>query len=435
MKTKVLKSASILTPLCIALASATISPAAIINDSLGVPTASVDLFVLQCPAGTHHVSGNITDRAPLQAPLVTLKIIKGVGKSETTDPVDGGEFPSPTVNANLGAGTYYLLVEKSGPGPEIYRVSVTCRDAFNNVLPPVAGPAPDLTNAARVAAATATAQSMSNACASLPSFYWEIGDQAARIASGSVRAPVYSADTLLNVASASKWIYGAYVVEKRLGALTAQDIKFLNFRSGYSSFDNCNNNPTVGLCLASGSNGEYDGATDGKFFYNGGHMQKHASLEGLDGLNNAGLAAEVRGQIGAEIAMTYTQPQPAGGVRTSARQYAKFLRKMLTGDLRMGRALGTHAVCTNPATCASAVNTPIPADEKWQYSLGHWVEDDPAVGDGAFSSPGAFGFYPWIDADKTYYGIVARAAVGGAAIESVKCGRLIRKAWMTGGPS
>jgi hypothetical protein len=71
-------------------------------------------------------------------------------------------------------------------------------------------------------------------------------------------------------------------------------------------------------------------------------------------------------------------------------------------------------------------------DESWHYSIGHWVEDDPKVGDGAFSSPGAFGFYPWIDASKTYYGVVARAEAPGA-LESVYCGRLIRKAWVTGG--
>ena len=46
------------------------------------------------------------------------------------------------------------------------------------------------------------------------------------------------------------------------------------------------------------------------------------------------------------------------------------------------------------------------------------------------SSPGAFGFYPWIDASKTYYGLVARLAIG-SALESVYCGRMIRKAWVT----
>jgi hypothetical protein len=295
---------------------------------------------------------------------------------------------------------------------------------------------PGLDDAARTAAATATAQSTSNACASLSSFYWEIGDRTARIASGSVHSSdairTYSATTMLNVASASKWMYAAYVVEKRSGSLTARDIRLLNFQSGYSSFDTCAAGDTVGSCLATGSNGAHTWSTHGKFLYNGGHMQKHASRMGLDDLDNAGLAAEVRGQIGTEITMTYTQPQPAGGVRTSADQYAKFLRKILAGDLRMGSALGTHAVCTNPATCASAVSTPIPGGESWHYSLGHWVEDDPRVGDGAFSSPGAFGFYPWIDSDKAYYGIVARATLGGAAIESVKCGRLIREAWIKG---
>ena len=69
----------------------------------------------------------------------------------------------------------------------------------------------------------------------------------------------------------------------------------------------------------------------------------------------------------------------------------------------------------------------------WHYSLGHWVEDDPAVGDGAFSSPGAFWFYPWIDQSKTYYGIVARKDHAGSAVDSVNCGREIRKAWMNVG--
>ena len=37
------------------------------------------------------------------------------------------------------------------------------------------------------------------------------------------------------------------------------------------------------------------------------------------------------------------------------------------------------------------------------------------AGDGAFSSPGLFGFYPWIDAGKTYYGVLARYDPTGAS--------------------
>ena len=130
-------------------------------------------------------------------------------------------------------------------------------------------------------------------------------------------------------------------------------------------------------------------------------------------------------------------------IRTDFRtDYARFLRATLKGDLQMGALLGSHAVCTNPQTCPKeAVKTPIPQTETWHYSVGHWVEDDPKVGDGAFSSPGAFGFYPWIDASKTFYGIVAREDRSGLrsddsdqkpAVQSVDCGRLIRAAWLSG---
>ena len=66
--------------------------------------------------------------------------------------------------------------------------------------------------------------------------------------------------------------------------------------------------------------------------------------------------------------------------------------------------------------------------------MGHWVEDDPVTGDGTFSSAGAFGFYPWIDATKTYYGILARedTSGGGNGFPSAECGRNIRKAFVTG---
>lgn len=302
---------------------------------------------------------------------------------------------------------------------------------------PTPAPAPaGPTDAQRSAAATATATSTTNACAGIAPFYWEIGDRNARIASGSVTSAgdptVYASSTVMSIASASKWLYASYVVGKRNGVLTDGDIKFLNFRSGYTNFSQCLQTQTVAECVAYQTNGEYSAATDGAFYYNGGHMQNHAELTmGLGPLANAALASEIQSQIGSDVNIAYTQPQLAGGVATSADDYARFLRKLLDGQLQMSALLGTHAVCTNPSTCAQALYTPIPRDTSWHYSLGHWVEDDPATGDGAFSSPGAFGFYPWVDASKTYYGIVARRVLNGY-YESTQCGAKIRKAWMTG---
>jgi hypothetical protein len=112
------------------------------------------------------------------------------------------------------------------------------------------------------------------------------------------------------------------------------------------------------------------------------------------------------------------------------------LRAIPSGDLRLGSALGTNTVCTNSSTCSSAIAAPIPQTESWNYSLGHWVEDDPVVGDHAFSSAGVLGFYPWIDSNKRFYGILARRAADGAGgtpcYDSAVCERLVRRAWMTG---
>jgi hypothetical protein len=122
-------------------------------------------------------------------------------------------------------------------------------------------------------------------------------------------------------------------------------------------------------------------------------------------------------------------------VRTTPADYAVFLRKVMSRRLVIGNLLGTNATCTNPATCSTAVSTPTPADVHWDYSNGHWLENDPVTGDGAFSSPGAFGFYPWISGDRAWYGIVARVDLTpGAYITSARCGALIRKAWVTATP-
>jgi hypothetical protein len=292
-----------------------------------------------------------------------------------------------------------------------------------------------LTEQQRSQAATDTAQSGSNACLPIRPFYWEVGDGSSAKASGSIITPtgaVYTADTAMPIASASKWLYSAYVAEVRNGVMTSSDIQFLNFRSGYTSFDRCLPGQTVDSCVAYGTNGNYTAAADGKFLYDGGHMQKHASLNGLGAMDSVALAAELRARLGNDLLLSFSQPQLAGAMNTTAADYAKVLRKQLTGDLQISKLLGSQPVCTNPLTCSQALGSPIPATESWHYSLGHWVEDDPVFGDGTFSSPGSFGFYPWIDANKKYYGILARQDVAGSGDASVSCGRLIRKAWLTG---
>jgi len=119
------------------------------------------------------------------------------------------------------------------------------------------------------------------------------------------------------------------------------------------------------------------------------------------------------------------------GNSTTGAVYAGVLRGILSGASAFGDALGTNPVRTQTTTCPSALSTSFPK-EAWDYSMGHWVEDNPATnGDGAFSSGGEFGFYPWIDSTKSYYGIISHYQAN-SAYSTIECGRLIRAAFMTG---
>jgi hypothetical protein len=300
--------------------------------------------------------------------------------------------------------------------------------------------------APRIFAATATAHG-NRACVAARPFYWEIGDQHAAFTSGTEGAPLPTASSTLPISTASQWIFGAYMVQARAGKLSAADIEALTMRSGYTNlqYDRCvqraprSQRPeTVSDCfhaphLVGGSNSDFKPTQVDRFFYNGGHFQELAARDPrLSTLSAAALSGVIGGQLGTASAFSYDSPELDAGIRTTPGAYAGFLRRILSGQLLIHDQLGANAVCTNPGRCQSALSTPLPQTENSRYSLGHWVEDDPRVGDGAFSDPGMRGFYPWIDASKTYYGVLARVSQApGAHVVSMQCGRLIRKAWLS----
>ncbi|RYZ68997.1 MAG: hypothetical protein EOP05_15500 [Proteobacteria bacterium] len=295
-------------------------------------------------------------------------------------------------------------------------------------------------SAAQIAAARSTAQTNSS-CTSLGNFYWEIGNVNSILVSGQVGSGAISRTTVHEVASASKWMFGAYVFQIKNGAPTSLDKKFLRMLAGYTSLtntscsDSSNGGDSVGACQSFGTNGGYDSGSDGVFAYDGGHYQKWAVENGMSQLTKSSLATQYRTVLGTELPITFARPQLAGGVSTSAAGYAQFLRKLISKQLSLGNNLGKEPVCTVPgAAGCTAAESPITAG--LHYSYGHWIEDD-STGDGAFSSPGAFGFYPWIDATKKFYGVISRkdnsADDGiGSGEASMVCGRKIRAAFKSG---
>jgi hypothetical protein len=316
----------------------------------------------------------------------------------------------------------------------------------------------------RIAAVAATANH-DPACTAIEPFYWELGDQSSVLASGSVGksstgAPV-TGSTQLSIASASKWVYGMYVVQSRGSAtgLMAAEIPFLNFTSGYTNMGSdtttsqcpkTDDPDTVDQCLTviNSKDGEpysyQDPSTVGKFDYDSGHLQNHARIYGSTAADLGNIGNVVVGSLGTTVAallgggadFAYTEPLLAGGIYTSGPEYGILLRRVLGGELFMLGALGSNLVCTTTAAPCNAAYTPL-VQVAWHYSIAHWVEDDAATnGDGAFSSPGAFGFYPWIDSTKTYYGVISREESTTSAIQngykSARCGRMLRQAWVTG---
>jgi hypothetical protein len=284
------------------------------------------------------------------------------------------------------------------------------------------------------------------ACSAARPFYWEIGNANGVLASGQVGV-VYNRNTRMNLASASKWILGAYAYERYGGVPPAGVHDALRMLSGYKNFNQalCALAPTVKGCFNMIGNNTQVPALVGKFFYSGGNSQyvaRDAGLLGLGDYTTAQLTAEIQLTLG--TTMEYQYPALSAGLEGSAAEYADFLRRLMkppaSGGLVMHDYLGYDTVPTQPCPsghsgCAAGGTI------DWSYGDHYWVEDNAVAGDlgggtilgpgdGAYSSAGAWGFYPWISADRQLYGIVARRGLLGTAFRvSTTCGQAIRYAY------
>jgi hypothetical protein len=281
----------------------------------------------------------------------------------------------------------------------------------------------------RAAAAGETARKHLR-CLRLDEFYWEIGDSEKTLARGWV-GNKFREHTDMEIGSAGKWLLGAYAVQKLDGKLTPEHLSLLRQTAGFGSQEMlaCQDAKTIGACQSLMT--PADPAQVGKFYDNIGGTQKLAVDLGLGDFTGADLSTEYARVMGADINFYFVIPVVAEGMTTTPASYAQFLRRILGGDLKIKSMLEDKAICATPGEeCPDAIHSPMP--KGWGYSLHHWVEGG-ETGDGAFSAPGEYGFYPWIDNKKQFYGIVARKTLEEEAdILSTRCGKVIRKAWDTG---
>jgi hypothetical protein len=281
-------------------------------------------------------------------------------------------------------------------------------------------------------------------CTPLGNFYWEIGSGTGPIY-GFSRGSTVSATTVIPIASASKWLYaGAYVQSKGYANLSSDEKKRLNFTSGYIDelTTLCGDaGTTVSACYGpSYKDVTYRPLQNGRFFYNGGHLQKLA-LDDIGARKGTGLASVmdwVNAKLGTTLPESDSDVAVAGGFSGSAAHYRFFLTQLINNQYELSSKLTVDAV---PAWNGglNVSYTPWTGGQA-HYGLGHWIEGETVNGTWSLtghSSPGAYGFYPWVNAAKTRYMVLARNRQLAANEEGEKsrvCAQTIRKAYELGVP-
>jgi hypothetical protein len=284
----------------------------------------------------------------------------------------------------------------------------------------------------------------SASCKPLGNFYWEIGNGAGPLY-GIPRGSGVSATTVMPIASASKWLYaGAYVQARGYANLSTDEKKRLNFTSGYIDENTvlCGDaGTTVSACYGPAyKNVTYRPLQNGRYFYNGGHMQKLA-LDDIGARTGTGLVSVmdwVNNRLGTTLPESDSDVAVAGGFSGSAAHYRVFLMKLLNNQYELSSKLTVDAV---PAWQGgpNVSFTPWTAGQAY-YGLGHWIEGESVNGAWTVtghSSPGAYGFYPWVNAARNRYMLLARNRQLAADEEGEKsraCAQTIRKAYELGVP-
>lgn len=181
-----------------------------------------------------------------------------------------------------------------------------------------------------------------------------------------------------------------------------------------------------------------------EYYYSSSHMQV-AGLMAVKafGVNSWQQVFEYfRTQTGLFLNSDYDlpsqqNPRLAGGMHWTAVDYLAFLRALFEESI-LTPALILEAT-SDQISAATIVYSPIASgslSEDWHYGFGNWIECPNNPFDCTqvtrISSAGAYGAYPFIDYEHSYFGIVAREGALGTGSEGVAVYRAIEtdlEAW------
>ncbi len=162
------------------------------------------------------------------------------------------------------------------------------------------------------------------------------------------------------------------------------------------------------------------------FDYSGGHMHVAAAMaevasgrtwvELLDEHLKMPLQLTARTRFRQAAA---ANPGVAGAMLSTGTEYAAFLHAFFVGDYLPNWTDELSRIRTRDLPIAYTPVDVVQPGASWGYALGNWVECGQPTFDTSceqrrvYSSPGAFGFYPWIDRTNGYWAVLSVQLLAG----------------------
>jgi serine-type D-Ala-D-Ala carboxypeptidase/endopeptidase len=253
----------------------------------------------------------------------------------------------------------------------------------------------------------------------------------------------FSADRRVAIASASKLVSGVTIFRLidagylTLDSTTGQLLGWtdgkgeitlrhlLSFTSGLEAEHPCTYRPEIPLadCVEAIGQGDLTSAPGTRFDYGSTHLHVAALMAQVAAGSDWNTIFDVQMRKPLQLAPEFAyyaaprqgvnplpiNPLPAGGMRASMNDYQHVLRfvfdkgKWQGSQLMMPTIFDIQTIVPYPAAIIGTSPSLINA----RYGLTAWLEcDTPTTGCATISSPGVFGFTPWIDRATGYYAIL-----------------------------
>ncbi|MES9991877.1 MAG: serine hydrolase domain-containing protein [Candidatus Thiodiazotropha sp.] len=211
--------------------------------------------------------------------------------------------------------------------------------------------------------------------------------------------------------------------------------QLLSFTSGFSINEieySCVKNPSISLeeCVMELYQTGITAEPGTQFNYGPAHLQvaaymaQVASGQAFMQLFDMSVAQPL-GLTDTRLREVTDNPYVSAGFRSTGADSERFLRALLRGDFLSAQRSVWDADRTGAPVTYGIIPAGLRIDQSsWRYALGHWREcadsswSTSCENQVVVSSPGALGWYPWIDYEHGYYAVIGYQADVGDVITS-----------------